>query len=170
MLPVWHSTDLKFGVARHSTCSQHTTIYFIGSGIIENISLAVGIYGHLVYKLRYRYIRFGSRHLEFLNSVCTANHQQVSSKSTANPLCRQQIYSKSTAFCHQLICLQHLDVSICCRQICCVASKSVRYGSERTNLQQVYSMLATCCRQIRCVASKSTANLQQIREAWFDLN
>jgi hypothetical protein len=33
-------------------------------------------------------------------------------------------------------------VSKCCRQIRCVASKSVRCGLERTNLQQVYIMLA----------------------------
>ena len=100
---------------------------------------------------------------------------------TVSPASLQQIYSKSTAFCHQRICLQHLDVSICCRQICCVASKSVLCGSERTNLHKVCSMLATCCRQIRCIASKSaasrqqiaskyTANLQQIRVVWFDLN
>jgi hypothetical protein len=59
----------------------------------------------------------------------------------ANLLCsRQQIYSKSIAFCHQLICLQHSDVSRCLRQIRCVASmlqvasKSVECCSKRTNL------------------------------------
>ena len=84
------------------------------------------------------------------------------SKSPANLQQIRCVASKSTAFCHQRICLQHLDVSICCRQICCVASKSVRYGSERTNLQQVYSMLATCCRLAVDKSVASPASLQQI--------
>ena len=74
---------------------------------------------------------------------------------------------------------------ICCRlagrpslqQVC---SKSVWYGLQRTNLQQVYSMLAACCRldvdksvcrtaSLQHAASKSTACFQQIRVVWFDL-
>ena len=61
------------------------------------------------------------------------------SKSTANPLRRQQIASKSTAFCHQRICLQHLDMSRCCRQIRCVASKSPANPFDMVQNGQIYS-------------------------------
>ena len=90
-------------------------------------------------------------------------------------LLADRLYSKSTAFCHQRICPQHLDVSTCCRQICCVATRqqirSIWFRTDKStaSLQHAGDLLQTCCRQIRCVASKSTANLQQIRVVWFDL-
>ena len=54
-----------------------------------------------------------------------------------SPASLQQIYSILPP---TDLSIQHLDMSRCCRQIRCVASKSVRNGSERTNLQQIYSI------------------------------
>jgi hypothetical protein len=60
----------------------------------------------------------------------------------------QQIYSKSTAFCHQRICLQHLDMSRCCS----LADKSVVSPASR---QQILSMWFR--------TDKSTASLQHLQ-------
>ena len=71
-----------------------------------------------------------------------------------SPASLQQIYSKSTAFCHQRICLQHLDVSICCRQMLCRQQiRSIWFRTDKSTAS---------LQQIRCVASKSTANRQQV--------
>jgi hypothetical protein len=80
--------------------------------------------------------------------------QQIYSKSVVSPA---NLYSKSTAFCHQRICLQHLDVlaykkaALRCRHVC-------------------ISMQATCFRLAVDKSVASPANLQQVSVMWFDLN
>ena len=54
-------------------------------------------------------------------------------------LLADRLYSKSTAFCHQRICLQHLDMSRCWRQIRCVASKSPANPFDMVQNGQIYS-------------------------------
>jgi hypothetical protein len=81
----------------------------------------------------------------------------------------QQIYSKSTAFCHQrivcniLLCRDVADKSVvspASRQQ--IRSMWLRTDKSTASLQHAGDLLQTCCRQIRCVATKSAASRQQI--------